>query len=206
MSGLSFSSQKDNSESSGREGGWQKRSSAQTPFEETIISIPEAAGIAWASYRPEKLEGYSLLTQRSPEIIETDFQPEINDRTDKILSLLKELKEDLSNPVEAESIFSNILQYHRELWDLRSHKEKSFAELLVTLESAIKYYDVSELTLQKVEMLIQIFSELKQASLKSDFPKMARKDLRKVGFDLMRPILGVPEKFSDILKKLESND
>lgn len=205
MSEFFFSSKRDSSESEQQGIDWQMQTATKKTGEKTESFMPQSAGIMWAGHRDEKLEGYSLLTQRSTEVIAADFQQEINDRTDKILSLLGELKDDLSDPIETESIFANILQYHRELWGFRSYKEESFAELLVALESAIKYYDVSALTLQKVEVLIQIFGELKQASLKSDFPKTARKELRKEGFDLMRPIFGVPEKFGDILKKLETD-
>ena len=86
------------------------------------------------------------------------------------------------------------MEYLKILWGLRKDRETEFAEILVALESAIKYYDVSELTIIKVDVLSEIFYNLKSVNLLTTFPKECRKKLREAGFDLMRPVEMEPAK------------
>ena len=91
------------------------------------------------------------------------------------------------------------------MWQLRKGRDLQFKDVLVSLESAIRYYDTTELTLDKINVLIEIFEGLKDTYLQSDFLQMARKKLRQAGFDLTRPASGAPEKFLEILKRLKED-
>lgn len=207
MSGISFNTQKEDSASlEGKLTEYNVISTSEKLTASNVIAEQGKPRLVRAAFRGEKLESYTLMTQpyATEEIVEP--QQQIVDILDKILPLLESLKEDFSNPIETESVFANIMQYHKNLWKLRRERELSFSDILVSLESAIKYYDTTELTLDKINILVDIFESLKGACLRSDFPQLARKSLRRVGFDLTRPAVGIPEKFSEVLKKLKQDE
>jgi len=207
MSEISFNTSKEDSASSERKATEYEISvTAPQQVESSVVVTEKKEGLIRTAVRGGKLDRYFLMTQPYATEETVDPQQEINDTVDKILTLLDTLKEDFSNLIESESVFSNIMQYHKDLWKLKRYREAFFTDVLVSLESAIKYYDTTDLTLEKINALFKIFGELKEASLQSDFPQIARKELRKVGFDLIRPALGIPEKFAEILKKLKSNE
>ena len=207
MSEIYFNTKKkDSASSEGKETEYETSFTTERLFNNDVFPEKEQKGLIRAVSRSGRLGQYVLLTDTHDIEGITRSQELIVDIVDKILVLLDSLKEDLSNTVEAESIFANVLQYHKDLWKLRKTREVAFTDILVSLESAIKYYDTDELGLEKINILNEVYGSLKEASLQSDFPRIVRKKLRGVGFDMARPLVGVPEKIADVMEKLKSHE
>ena len=206
MSELSFNTQKEDTVSSEiRSSEYGALLTSAKLIEDIVAVEQERPELVRAAFRKERLDSYILMTQpgAAEEII--DQQQQIIEIVNKITLLLKSLMDDFSDPIEAESVFANIMQYQKYLWQLRKGRDLQFKDVLVSLESAIRYYDTTELTLDKINVLIEIFEGLKDTYLQSDFLQMARKKLRQAGFDLTRPASGAPEKFLEILKRLKED-
>ena len=156
---------------------------------------PETKEIEKTTKRQQRLEEYRLGT--AVPIIEKEIElgERIVEVVDEVLTLLESLRDKLSDPMEVESIFSNILRCHKILWGLRKVREKAYAEVLVLVESCIRHYDVTGITTGKIDVLKEIFGELKLAGLLSSYPKECRKKLLGVGFDIFNPIRGVSNKY-----------
>jgi len=169
--------------------------------EVTEVATPELPELERTAKRKIRLEEYEVGA--APSVIDKLVEPRerITTTINNILNLLDSLKEDLSNLTEVEVIFSNIKLQHNELWKLRRFREKAYSEVLVLVESCIKYYDLTELTIEKIDILKEIFGELRLASLLSSYPKECRKKLLKVGFDIFKPFEGVPNKYIVEIKR-----
>jgi hypothetical protein len=150
--------------------------------------------------REGKLKYYDLMTKSS--VVEERIRPQeqIIEHINKILGFLESLKDILSEPMEIEIAFSNIIEHHKELWDSRSLRERPFLDVLVSLESCIKHYDATEFNIAKLDTLMDVYSSLKTENLLTSFSQDCRKKLRKAGFDLEKALYVEPAK--EFLKKI----
>lgn len=146
---------------------------------------------------PGRLGKYEVIEKTKHDIPKNDSQDKINETIDNSLSLLELLHEENMEPHEIESIFANIINDHNTLWHLRTSREKPFSEVLVLLESCLKYYDSNRLTIDKINSLERIYHHLR-LNILSSYPSDCRKQLTAVGFDILRPLQRAKEK----LKKL----
>lgn len=151
--------------------------------------------------RNVRLEDYEIGS--APSLFARLIEPkeQIMAHVDKVLELLALMKEDMSDEAEVEIIFSNIDHERNELWQLRKFREKAYPEVLVLVESCIKYYDVTKLNEEKIDCLIDVFNNLKSATLLSTYPKECRKKLMQAGFDIFRPFYTTSNKYYICEKK-----
>lgn len=149
----------------------------------------------------QKLDEYLLGTSRSWSETIDEYNTKISGIINSIQGFLHDLKDCLSDIAEVETIFSNIIQNHKRLWELRKYRERAYAEVLVLVESCIRYYDVGELNLDKVNILDEVYTRLRTKNVLNSYPKECRKKLQQVGFDIFRPFYIAADKYVVIEKK-----
>jgi len=140
------------------------------------------------TYAKGRLENYGVSSNKYFEDVETDYGQEIKSIIEKILILLQSIKEENADSADTEAVLSNILECNNKLWKLRAGREKAFSEVLVLLKSCLKYYDSTQLDINKIVVLEKVYREL-SSSLLSTFPRECRKWLQGVGLNIFRPLI-----------------
>jgi len=165
-----------------------------------ISDLADETDLQKTTHQKEKLETYILGTAVSFKESLEDANNRISEIVDRIKGLLEYLKESLTDPIETETLFSNIIEKHKKLWELRKKREKSYAEVLVLVESCIRYYDVKELTAEKINSLGEMYSSLKMQDISSTYPRQFRQKIQESGFDIFRPFYVAADKYIVVAK------